>query len=120
MDNFVNQSDNPLAEDNIQNPEAVSQDYIPQSECKSVETIAPKEMRFEMLKAMEILNQRVGGVDKYVAEKLGYINQRELLVMEIAVRGIMGIQSGENPRVIKQKLTTFIPPRLRTEVEEAA
>ena len=54
------------------------------------------------------------------AEKLGYINQRELLVMEIAVRGIMGIQSGENPRVIEQKLTTFIPPRLRTESEEAA
>lgn len=54
------------------------------------------------------------------AEKLGYLNQRELLVMEIAVRGIMGIQSGENPRVIEQKLTTFIPPRLRTEAEEAA
>ncbi len=54
------------------------------------------------------------------AEKLGYINQQELLVMEIVVRGIMGIQSGENPRVIEQKLTTFIPPRLRTETEEAA
>ncbi len=54
------------------------------------------------------------------AEKLGYLNQRELLVMEIAVRGIMGIQSGENPRVIEQKLTTFIPPRLRTAAEEAA
>lgn len=54
------------------------------------------------------------------AEKLGYINQQELLVMEIVVRGIMGIQSGENPRVIEQKLTTFIPPRLRTQAEEAA
>ena len=54
------------------------------------------------------------------AEKLSYINQRELLVMEIAIRGIMGIQSGENPRVIEQKLTTFIPPRMRTDAEEAA
>jgi chemotaxis protein MotA len=49
------------------------------------------------------------------AEKLGFINSSELLTMEIVIRGIMGIQSGENPRVIEQKLTTFIPPSLRTE-----
>jgi len=54
------------------------------------------------------------------AEKLGFINQQEMLVMEIAVRGIMGIQSGENPRVIEQKLSTFIPPRSRSVAEEAA
>jgi chemotaxis protein MotA len=49
------------------------------------------------------------------AEKLGFINGNELLTMEIVVRGIMGIQSGENPRVIQQKLTTFVPPSLRPE-----
>lgn len=56
------------------------------------------------------------------AEKLGFINQQELLAMEIVVRGIMGIQSGENPRVIQQKLTTFLPPSMRAEAsdEEAA
>lgn len=54
------------------------------------------------------------------AEKLGLINKLELLTMEIVVRGIMGIQSGENPRVIEQKLTTFIPPKLRPHSEEAA
>lgn len=47
------------------------------------------------------------------AEKLGFTNKQELLAMEIIVRGIMAIQSGENPRVIEQKLNTFIPPRLR-------
>ena len=47
------------------------------------------------------------------AEKLGYTNKQELLAMEIIVRGIMAIQSGENPRVIEQKLNTFIPPKLR-------
>ena len=52
------------------------------------------------------------------AEKLGFLNSSELLIMEIVVRGIMGIQSGENPRVIEQKLTTFIPPSLRTESSE--
>ncbi len=48
------------------------------------------------------------------AEKLGYTNKQELLAMEIIVRGIMAIQSGENPRVIQQKLNTFIPPKYRT------
>ncbi|MHC4407262.1 MAG: motility protein A [Planctomycetota bacterium] len=54
------------------------------------------------------------------AEKLGVINQQELLTMEIVVRGIMGIQSGENPRVIEQKLTSFVPPKFRTKTQEAA
>lgn len=53
------------------------------------------------------------------AEKLGFLNKQELLAMEIVVRGIMGIQSGDNPRVIEQKLNTFIPPKLRA-TEEAA
>ena len=54
------------------------------------------------------------------AEKLGFISKQELLSMEIAVRGIMAIQSGENPRVIEQKLNTFVPPKSRTGAQEAA
>lgn len=54
------------------------------------------------------------------AEKLGFISKQELLVMEIVVRGIMAIQSGENPRVIEQKLSTFLPPKLRGRDKEAA
>ena len=53
------------------------------------------------------------------AEKLGFTNKQELLGMEIIVRGIMAIQSGENPRVIEQKLNTFIPPKYRNS-EQAA
>ena len=53
------------------------------------------------------------------AEKLGFTNKQELLAMEIIVRGIMAIQSGENPRVIEQKLNTFIPPKLRTNINAA-
>jgi chemotaxis protein MotA len=53
------------------------------------------------------------------AEKLGFTNKQELLAMEIIIRGIMAIQSGENPRIIEQKLTTFIPPKQRV-TEEAA
>ncbi|MEM6655080.1 MAG: motility protein A [Planctomycetota bacterium] len=53
------------------------------------------------------------------AEKLGFYNKQELLAMDIIVRGIMAIQAGENPRVIEQKLNTFVPPKIR-EAEEAA
>jgi len=54
------------------------------------------------------------------AEKLGFIAKQEQLVMEIALRGIMAIQSGENPRVVHQKLTTFLPPKQRAGSREAA
>ena len=53
------------------------------------------------------------------ADKLNFLNRHELLTMEIVVRGIMAIQSGDNPRVIEQKLSTFVPPRQRA-LEEAA
>ncbi len=55
-----------------------------------------------------------------LAEKLGFINKQELLSMEITIRGIQAIQSGENPRVIEQKLNTFLPPKLRNKEKEAA
>ena len=54
------------------------------------------------------------------AEKLGFTNKQELLAMEITIRGIMAIQSGENPRVIEQKLNTFIPPKARGAADQAA
>ena len=53
-----------------------------------------------------------------ISDKLSYYNGRELLGMEIMVRGVISIQAGENPRVIKQKLMTFIPPKARPEEEE--
>ncbi|MCL2622799.1 MAG: motility protein A [Planctomycetaceae bacterium] len=55
-----------------------------------------------------------------MVDKLSYYNSRELLSMEIMIRGVIAIQAGENPRVIKQKLMSFIPPKLRPEEEEQA
>ena len=54
-----------------------------------------------------------------LAEKLGFTNKLELLGMEITIRGILAIQSGENPRVIQQKLISFVPPKQRP-AEDAA
>lgn len=53
-----------------------------------------------------------------IVDKLSYYSGRELLSMEIMVRGVIAIQAGENPRVIKQKLMTFIPPSSRPKEEE--
>ncbi|MCA9271250.1 MAG: MotA/TolQ/ExbB proton channel family protein [Planctomycetales bacterium] len=53
------------------------------------------------------------------AEKLNFISKEEILSMEIAMRGIMAIQAGENPRVIEQKLNTFLPPKARAAAEAA-
>jgi len=54
------------------------------------------------------------------AEKLGFLNKQEMLAMEIALRGVLGIQAGDNPRVIAQKLRTFIPPKMREQEKQAA
>lgn len=45
-----------------------------------------------------------------VAGKLRTRSVKELMVKELAINGIMSIQSGDNPRVLEQKLHSFIPP----------
>ena len=55
-----------------------------------------------------------------IADKLGTRSREELLVKQIIIRGIMSIQSGDNPRVVEQKLRTFLPEGLGTGKEEAA
>jgi chemotaxis protein MotA len=47
------------------------------------------------------------------ADKLNLMNKKELTAMEIVIRGIMAIQAGENPRVIRQKLNSFLAPKAR-------
>lgn len=47
------------------------------------------------------------------AEKLGLLSRSEMTGIEMAIRGVMAIQSGESPRAIEQKLRTFLPPKQR-------
>ncbi len=47
------------------------------------------------------------------AEKLNLLSKAEMIGYEIAIRGVMAIQSGESPRAIEQKLRTFLPPSQR-------
>ena len=48
-----------------------------------------------------------------IATKLKAKNAEEILTKEILVEGILSIQAGENPRVIEEKLKTFLPPAER-------
>ena len=45
-----------------------------------------------------------------MADKLTFLNDDEIQYMEIVLKGVLAIQAGENPRVIKQKLLTYIAP----------
>lgn len=54
------------------------------------------------------------------AEKLNYVNKLEMQAMEIVIRGVLAIQAGDSPRVVEQKLSTFIPPKLRAANNEKA
>lgn len=48
-----------------------------------------------------------------VAGKLKVNNATELLVKEIEIEGLLSIQAGENPRVIEEKLKSFLAPKDR-------
>jgi len=43
---------------------------------------------------------------------------RQVLLMEMVLEGILSIQAGENPRVIREKLMTFLPPELKQSAVE--
>ena len=51
------------------------------------------------------------------SNKLGVRSAQEQLRMNMIVAGTLGIVAGENPRLIKEKLNSFLPPSER-EVEE--
>jgi chemotaxis protein MotA len=53
-----------------------------------------------------------------IADKLGRRNTEELLMKTIVVKGVMAIQSGDNPRIVEQKLRTFLPPSARAKEGE--
>jgi chemotaxis protein MotA len=52
-----------------------------------------------------------------VAGKLKQRSKQEATKMNIIVAGVLGIVAGENPRVIREKLDSFLPPKDRL-VEE--
>lgn len=48
-----------------------------------------------------------------IAGKLKMRTEEEALLKEVMIEGILSIQSGDNPRIVEEKLKAFISPRLR-------
>lgn len=53
-----------------------------------------------------------------VANKLKYFNADEMLMKEVLIEGMLSIQAGENPRIIEEKLKSFLSPALRASIGE--
>jgi chemotaxis protein MotA len=54
-----------------------------------------------------------------IAARLKQLSQDELHARALIVEGILSIQAGDNPRVVQEKLITFVPPALRVDADEA-
>ena len=55
-----------------------------------------------------------------VSNKLKADNGEEVVLKEVMIEGLLSIQAGENPRVIEEKLKSFLAPKDRTISEEGA
>ena len=52
-----------------------------------------------------------------VASKLAYQNNLEVRSKEMMIEGILGIQSGDHPRILAQRLLTYLDPKDRKGLE---
>lgn len=51
-----------------------------------------------------------------VAEKMKVNNSLEVIMKEVMVEGLLSIQAGENPRIIEEKLKSFLSPEVRNDL----
>jgi chemotaxis protein MotA len=49
-----------------------------------------------------------------ISGKLKVKSAEEVLLKEVMIEGILSIQSGDNPRIVEEKLKAFLAPKLRT------
>jgi len=54
-----------------------------------------------------------------IANKLKFASSEEALMREIMIEGILSIQAGDNPRIVQEKLSAFLPPSMRGGIAEA-
>lgn len=56
-----------------------------------------------------------------MASKLANKTEEEIFVKQIIVEGVIGVQSGQNPKILQEKLSAFLPETgKKTDEEEAA
>lgn len=51
-----------------------------------------------------------------MVDKLSAKHEEEMLYLEIGKAGILGLQAGDNPRMLEMKLAVFLSPKLRAEL----
>ena len=54
-----------------------------------------------------------------IQTKLQQRDQEEALMKSIMIEGVLSIQSGDNPRIVKDRLYSFIPPERRRFIESS-
>lgn len=52
-----------------------------------------------------------------IASKLTYQNNMEVKSKEMIIEGVLGIQAGDNPRILAQRLVTYLKPADRKAIE---
>ena len=55
-----------------------------------------------------------------IAARLKQLSEEELHFREMTLEGVLAIQAGDNPRVVQEKLTAYVPPAVRMTEEQAA
>ncbi|MBM7096410.1 MULTISPECIES: flagellar motor protein MotP [Alteribacter] len=54
-----------------------------------------------------------------MANKLENKTEEEVFIKQIIIEGILGVQSGQNPKVLEEKLGAFLPARIKEKEAEA-
>jgi len=54
-----------------------------------------------------------------LAGKLETRSKEEMVIKEMVIEGIMAIQSGDSPRIVEEKLKSFLSPTVRKKVDDA-
>jgi chemotaxis protein MotA len=52
-----------------------------------------------------------------ISGKLGYQNAMEVKAKEMVIEGVLSIQAGDNPRILAQKMFTYLSPKDRKAIE---
>lgn len=53
-----------------------------------------------------------------LGDRIARRSAEEAMYKTVVIKGVMAIQSGDNPRLVEQKLRTFLPPSLRKSAEQ--
>jgi len=55
-----------------------------------------------------------------IGKRLARLADLEAKHMELVLEGVLSVQAGSNPRMVEQKLQSFLPPGSRVDLDEAA